>query len=102
MRIIVMFDLPSVTKTEMKNYRNWHKFLIKSGFQMMTESVYSRLVLNPTIGARVKNAIRCHLPPKGIVQMFELTEKQYANIEYCLGESDDNLIDTIERYVEIE
>ena len=42
MRIIVMFDLPVVTSVERQEYTKFRKFLLKSGFIMMQESVYTK------------------------------------------------------------
>lgn len=96
-----MFDINSVTKQDMKNYSKWHKFLIDTGFIMMTESVYSKLVLNPSVSKSIKREIKNNLPPRGTVQVLELTEKQYNSIEYYLGESKNNVVNSIARYVEI-
>jgi CRISPR-associated protein Cas2 len=101
MRLIIMFDLPSVTKTELKNVRKWHNFLIQHGFIMMTESVYSRLMMNKSISESIKKLVRVNLPPKGDVQMLELTERQFSSIEYCLGKRQSAVVDSVERYVEI-
>lgn len=101
MRLIVMFDLPSTTASNHKAYGKWHKFLIRTGFIMMTESVYSRIVMNRSISESIKKLVRKNLPPKGIIQMLEITEKQYSEMEYCLGESKNNFINSDERYVEI-
>lgn len=46
MRIIVMFDLPTVTQAERQEYTKFRKFLLKSGFIMMQESVYTKIALN--------------------------------------------------------
>lgn len=46
MRIIVFFDLPTLTSTQQKTYRDFRKFLIKNGFYMMQESVYCRIQTN--------------------------------------------------------
>lgn len=40
MRSILMFDLPVLTATDRKNYRQFVKFLKQSGFIMFQESVY--------------------------------------------------------------
>ena len=46
MRILVMFDLPTETSEDRRNYRKFRKNLIKNGFIMMQESVYVRLAMN--------------------------------------------------------
>lgn len=49
MRVIVMFDLPVRTSENLREYNRFRKFLIKSGFLMMQESVYCKLALNTTV-----------------------------------------------------
>ncbi|MDD3092982.1 MAG: CRISPR-associated endonuclease Cas2, partial [Clostridia bacterium] len=46
MRIIVFFDLPTVSYAERREYTRFRKFLIRSGFLMMQESVYCKLAHN--------------------------------------------------------
>ena len=41
MRVIVFFDLPTISVEDRKEYTKFRKFLIKNGFLMMQESVYS-------------------------------------------------------------
>ena len=56
MRIIVMFDLPTISSAERKEYAKFRKFLIKSGFLMMQESIYCKLSPNSTLAdAMVEN-----------------------------------------------
>jgi CRISPR-associated protein Cas2 len=101
MRLIIMFDLPSVTNKEMKYARKWHKFLAQNGFIMMTESVYSRLVMNKSISEGLKKLVKANIPPKGAIQLLEVTEKQFSSMDYLLGEIQNKIIDSIERYVEL-
>ena len=49
MRIVVFFDLPTITDKDRREYRHFRKFLIKNGFFMMQESVYTRMVLNQSV-----------------------------------------------------
>ena len=35
MRVMVFFDLPVITSANRKDYRDFHKYLIKTGFLMM-------------------------------------------------------------------
>ena len=48
MRVIVLFDLPITTSENIRQYAKFRKFLLKSGFIMMQESVYCKLALNMT------------------------------------------------------
>ena len=49
MRVIVFFDLPVLTDANRIDYRTFRKFLIKSGFMMIQESVYCKLAQNSSM-----------------------------------------------------
>ena len=57
MRILVFFDLPTETSKDRKIYSRFRKFLIKEGFIMMQESVYSKLTLNNSITNAIRDKI---------------------------------------------
>ncbi len=99
MRVIVMFDLPMTTKTHVRDYNRFRKYLIKSGFLMMQESVYSKLALNATAAEFVMRKVRANKPPAGLVQMLMVTEKQFSKIEYVIGSKNKEIIDSPERLV---
>lgn len=101
MRIVVFFDLPVVTHKGLVEYRKFHNFLIKNGFIMMQESVYSRLVINRNSLALVRKKVKDNLPTGGNIQLLEITEKQYASIEYLRGNAQKKVIDTEDRVIEI-
>ena len=46
MRVIVFFDLPITTIQGIRAYTKFRRFLLKDGFIMMQESVYSKLAQN--------------------------------------------------------
>lgn len=66
---------------------------------MVQESVYSKLALNSTVVNLISESIRKNKPKEGLVQLLVVTEKQYNNIEYIIGESKKEVIDTDERLV---
>ena len=43
MRVLVLFDLPVLTGDQRREYARFRKFLLKSGFLMLQESVYCKL-----------------------------------------------------------
>lgn len=92
MRIIVMFDLPTINEKDLKNYRIFRKFLIKNGFMMMQESVYSKIALNQSMATLIANKVRENKPPKGLVQIFMITEKQYSRMEILVGDISEEYI----------
>lgn len=99
MRLIVFFDLPMNTNKDLVEYRNFRRFLLKNGFIMMQESVYSRLVLNNNSSSLLKKQIIKNLPKGGLIQLLQITEKQFASIEYLRGKSRSNVIDSNERII---
>lgn len=99
MRVLVMFDLPSVTREEKKEYRKFRRFLIKSGFIMMQESIYTKLTLNQNQSASIEKSIYLNKPKKGLVQMLTITEKQFAKIRYIVGENKSEFLDTDDRMI---
>lgn len=101
MRVIVFFDLPVETSAEKTAYRQFRNFLIKEGFVMMQQSVYFKLALNGTTVDAIKKRVRNNVPSKGLVQMMVITEKQFANIDYLIGESQSKVIESTDRYIVI-
>lgn len=101
MRIIVFFDLPTETAQDRREYNRFRKYLIKSGFIMMQESVYSKIALNGTGTNTVIDAVKRHRPAKGLVQVLSITEKQYANIEFIVGSHTTDVVNSTDRYIEI-
>lgn len=99
MRMIVFFDLPMETAEDLRNYRKFRGGLVKSGFIMMQKSVYCKLLLNSTANETAKEAVRKIRPPKGIVQLLTITEKQFAKAEYLTGEFHSDIISSDERMI---
>ena len=97
MRIIVMFDLPVITNAQRHEYTKFRKYLIKNGFMMMQESIYCKLTQNLTSADLIIANIKKNKPQGGLVQVMKITEKQYSKIEYIVGKSSSEVIDTDER-----
>ncbi len=97
MRVIVFFDLPTVTASDKRNYRKFRKFLIKDGFMMIQESVYAKLALNSTQVSQIINEVKKSRPESGCVQILSVTEKQFSKMEFISGKCNSNVVDTDER-----
>ncbi len=97
----MFFDLPVETSKNRRDYTKFHKFLEKNGFIMMQKSVYSKLVINNVVSSAVKSKVYENLPPEGIVELLEITENQFSRIEYLVGESDNDTVDSTDRLIEI-
>lgn len=101
MRMVIFFDLPTTTHKSLVEYQRFRQFLIKNGFIQMQESVYSKLVINRSSLSLVKKKVKDNLPSNGNIQLLEVTENQFAGIEYLRGKSQRKIIDSENRVVEI-
>lgn len=99
MRVIVLFDLPVTTTVQRREYTRFRKFLLKSGFVMQQESVYSKLALNTTVAQRIAENVRKNKPSEGLVQMLTITEKQYSRMEILVGKAECEVLQSDERMV---
>lgn len=99
MRVIVFFDLPTLTSENRREYTRFRKFLIKNGFLMLQESVYTKMALNQTAAMSVVESVRKNKPLEGLVQMMTVTEKQYNRMEYVCGDFSSEVLCTDERLV---
>ncbi len=98
-RTIVFFDLPNIYAKDRKNYSLFRKFLINEGFIMMQESVYTKIVLNSIQAELLTEKIKKNSPKKGIIQLMTITEKQYSQIKYIIGEPSTKIINSEERLI---
>ncbi len=101
MRMILFFDLPTETAQERREYTRFRKYLLKSGFMMMQESVYCKIALNQTVVNSLYDSLQKNKPGKGLIQVLTVTEKQFSKMEFILGEYHGDIINTDERFVEL-
>lgn len=99
MRTLVFFDLPTETTEDKRNYRKFRKILLKNGFIMLQESVYTRMLITPSAERSVINLLKKNRPPEGLVQVLTITEKQYSTMEYITGEFHSDIVESDERLV---
>ena len=88
MWMMVMFDLPVVTKAERKRATKFRNFLLDQGFEMSQLSVYLRWCKGKEQVERHAEVIREHLPPAGKVNILTFTDKQYENMIRFIGRSE--------------
>lgn len=99
MRVLVFFDLPTLTIEDKREYTRFRKFLVKSGFMMLQESVYCKLALNQTVLDAVIKNVKKNKPTAGLVQILSLTEKQFSKMELITGEYNSKVLDSDDRLV---
>ena len=101
MRIVLFFDLPSVTKKEIRDYTTFVKNLKKLGFVRMQESVFTKLALNPSVVNSCISELKKKLPPDGIVSVLTITENQFTSMEHLIGEIETDVIMSEEKVVRL-
>ncbi len=100
MRLIVLFDLPTLTKTDVRNYRKFVKFLTSEGFIRVQYSVYCKLCINNDSINTYKKRLETNSPADGDIRYLAITEKQYLGIKninntYSLEEQITNVDRTV-------
>ena len=68
---------------------------------MMQKSVYSKLAVNNVTSQALRNKIAQNVPPSGVVELLEITENQFARIEYLVGEHQSEVVDSADKVIEI-
>lgn len=85
MWVMVMFDLPVLTKLNRKDYSRFRKRLLENGFNRLQYSVYARpCPSEENAGVHRKRVERC-LPPEGQVRILLFTDKQFERMEIFFG-----------------
>src|SRR5690606_26858048 len=85
MRLIVFFDLPTLTKADKRAYVQFRRFLLNDGYDMIQWSVYGRTLNGRDAEAKHLARLANNLPPAGSVRCMTVTEKQYAGIKLLVG-----------------
>ena len=85
MRLLVLFDLPVVSKADRRAYTLFRRFLLNDGYDMIQFSIYGRIVNgNDALDKHMKRLVN-NLPPDGSVRCLSVTEKQYAGMKLLVG-----------------
>lgn len=85
MWLFVMFDLPTETKRDRKNASQFRKQLMESGFTMMQFSIYLRHCASKENAEVHHKRVLALLPPKGMVNILAVTDKQFGTMEIYLN-----------------
>jgi CRISPR-associated protein Cas2 len=85
MWVFVLFDLPTETASERKAAGKFRKHLIEDGFTMYNYSVYIRHCPSSENATVHRQRVKKKIPEKGSVTIFNLTDKQFGDMEVFLG-----------------
>lgn len=101
MRLILFFDLPIETSEMRRDYRHFVKDIQKIGFYRLQKSVYIKLNIDQRSALASLNEVKKIKPKNGNIAILMITEKQFNDIEFILGENFSEVIDSDERYIEL-
>ena len=80
MWMMVLFDLPVLTKRERRAATRFREFLLDQGFDRCQLSVYLRFCAGKEQAQVYTKRVQAALPEAGNVQIVYFTDKQYENI----------------------
>jgi CRISPR-associated protein Cas2 len=84
--VIVLFDLPVVTKKDRKIYARFRKLLLQDGFNMFQFSIYLRHCPSRENAEVHVKRVKKWLPDKGHIGILTITDKQFGQMEIFYGE----------------
>ena len=85
MWVLVLFDLPTDTKTDRRNYTKFRKSIMKDGFSMFQFSCYLRHCMSRENSDVHVKRVKYILPPKGHIGILRITDKQFGEMEIFYG-----------------
>lgn len=85
MRMLVLFDLPVMTKRERRVATQFRNFLLKDGYYMVQYSVYARVCNGSDAVEKHRQRLKQNLPDNGSIRLLVITEKQYESVEILVG-----------------
>ena len=86
MRVLVLFDLPSVSKSEKRNYVKFRNLLLDDGFTVMQFSIYTRFCQNKQDADKHIQRIKANAPHDGNIRILCITERQFEEMILVIGE----------------
>lgn len=85
MRLLVFFDLPTVTREDKRAYTLFRRFLLQDGYDMIQWSVYGRVVNGFDDMETHAKRLSSNLPAEGSVRCLQVSEKQFAQMKLLVG-----------------
>lgn len=85
MWVVVMFDMPTETKTDRKRYAKFRKQILSDGFNMFQFSMYIRHCMSRENAEVHVQRVKRILPEKGHIGILCITDKQFGQMEIYNG-----------------
>ena len=89
MWMIVMFDLPVISKKQRKRATRFRADLLDLGFRMSQYSVYMKFSGTREATNSLSGRVEKLVPNHGAVTILTLTDKQYGTMKVIRGHHDD-------------
>ncbi len=83
--LLVMFDLPTLEKSQRRAANGYRKLLLNRGFARVQLSVYSRYLINATAAIPEISFLKSTVPEEGYVRIVQLSERQWAGGWHLYG-----------------
>lgn len=99
MRLLLFFDLPSVTTLDKKIYRKYVKSLTSEGFYRLQESVFVKLSINQQYAESTITKVKSFSPKDGNIMILAITEKQFSSLRIITGESKTDVVNSVSRVI---
>lgn len=101
MRILLFYDLPTLSSANLKAYRDFVKDIIKIGFYRIQESVFVKMAINPQSVDSVYQKLEQIKPKEGNIFCITVTEQQFSKMKFILGEIETDVISSTDRIIEL-
>lgn len=101
MRLLLFFDLPSITSIDHKIYRQFIKNLTKEGFYRLQESVFVKLAINQQYAESAITTVKSFSPKEGNIMILLITEKQFSALRVIAGEAKTDVINSVKRIINL-
>ena len=85
MRILLFFDLPTLSKSDRRVASQFRHSLIKDGYHMLQLSVYARICKGVENAEAHIRRLRNFSPTTGSIRVLLVTEKQYEDMLIIIG-----------------
>ena len=85
MWLMTMFDLPTISKEEKKEYIRFRKYLLREGFIQLQYSVYAKFLASRENSRKYYRYIQEIVPPGGYVRLLMVTDKQFGDMVSLYG-----------------
>jgi CRISPR-associated protein Cas2 len=86
MWLMVMFDLPVLTKAQRRAATKFREWLLDEGWEMSQFSVYLRFVVGKEQAEARTRAVGRRVPPDGKVHVLAVTDRQYEAMAVFRGD----------------